>query len=96
MNKSAIVARVAAPMGVDKLTAEGAVDTVLEAITAGLAKAEDAGVAGYGTLRSRGRAGIYGRRELGDTFEGGYRKSGLLDRLLSFDVRLAQDRWAGY
>ena len=96
MNKSAIVARVAARMGVDKFMAEGAVDSVLAASDKGLAKVENVRVASYGTLRSRGRSGIHERRELGDTFEAEYRQSGLLDRFLSFDVGLAEDHWAGH
>ena len=51
MNKAAIVARVARRMGLNKFTAEGAVDTVLEAIAEGLAKEEDVRIAGFGTFR---------------------------------------------
>ena len=54
MNKSAIVARVAARLGLDKLTAEGAVETVFEAIGEGLAKEEDVRIAGFSTYRTRG------------------------------------------
>ena len=61
MNKSAIVARVAARMGLDKFTAEGAVETVFEAIAEGLAKEEDVRIAGFGTFRTRSRAARTGR-----------------------------------
>ena len=61
MNKSAIVARVAARMGLDKFTAEGAVDTVFEAIADGLAKEEDVRIAGFGTFGTRSRAARMGR-----------------------------------
>ena len=61
MNKSAIVARVAARMGLNKLTAEGAVDTVFEAIAEGLAKEEDVRIAGFGTFGTRRRAARIGR-----------------------------------
>ena len=61
MNKSKIVARVAARMRLDKFTAEGAVDTVLEAIAEGLAKEEDVRIAGFGTFRTRRRAARMGR-----------------------------------
>ena len=47
MNKAAIVARVARRMGLNKFAAEGAVDTVLEAIAEGLAKEEDVRIAGF-------------------------------------------------
>ena len=61
MNKAAIVARVARRMGLNKFTAEGAVDTVLEAIAESLAKEEDARIAGFGTFRTRSRAARKGR-----------------------------------
>ena len=61
MNKSKIVARVAARMKLDKFTAEGAVDTVLEAIAEGLAKEEDVRIAGFGTFRTRSRSARMGR-----------------------------------
>ena len=61
MNKSVIVARVAARMGLDKFTAEGAVDTVFEAIAEGLAKEEDVRIAGFGTFGTRSRAARMGR-----------------------------------
>ena len=61
MNKSAIVARVAARMGLNKFTAEGAVDTVFEAIAEGLAKEEDVRIAGFGTFGTRSRAARMGR-----------------------------------
>ena len=56
MNKAAIVARVAERMRLNKFTAEGAVDTVLEAIAESLAKEEDVRIAGFGTFRTRSRA----------------------------------------
>ena len=56
MNKAAIVARVARRMGLNKFTAEGAVDTVLDAIAESLAKEEDVRIAGFGTFRTRDRA----------------------------------------
>ena len=61
MNKAAIVARVARRMGLNKFAAEGAVDTVLEAIAEGLAKEEDVRIAGFGTFRTRSRAARQGR-----------------------------------
>ena len=50
MNKSAIVARVAARLGLNKFTAEGAVDTVFETIAEGLA--EEGGCGSRGSVRS--------------------------------------------
>ena len=61
MNRSAIVDRVAARMGLNRFTAEGAVDTVFEAIAEGLAKEEDVRIAGFGTFRIRSRAARTGR-----------------------------------
>ena len=61
MNKAAIVARVARRMGLNKFTAEGAVDTVLEAIAESLAKEEDVRIAGFGTFRTRSWAARKGR-----------------------------------
>ena len=61
MNRSAIVDRVAARMGLNRFTAEGAVDTVFEAIAEGLAKEEDVRIAGFGTFRTRSRAARMGR-----------------------------------
>ena len=61
MNKAAIVARVAERMRLNKFTAEGAVDTVLEAIAESLAKEEDVRIAGFGTFRTRSRAAREGR-----------------------------------
>ena len=61
MNKAAIVARVARRMGLNKFAAEGAVDTVLEAIAEGLAKEEDVRIAGFGTFRTRNLAARQGR-----------------------------------
>ncbi len=61
MNKAAIVARVARRMGLNKFTAEGAVDTVLEAIAESLAREEDVRIAGFGTFRTRDRAARTGR-----------------------------------
>ena len=61
MNKAAIVARVARRMRLNKFAAEGAVDTVLEAIAESLAKEEDVRIAGFGTFRTRSRAARTGR-----------------------------------
>ena len=61
MNKSAIVTRVAARFGLNKVIAEGAVDTVFEAIAEGLAKDEDVRIAGFGTFGTRNRAARMGR-----------------------------------
>ena len=61
MNKAAIVTRVAKRMRLNKFTAEGAVDTVLEAIAESLAKEEDVRIAGFGTFRTRNRAARQGR-----------------------------------
>ncbi len=61
MKKSAIIARVAARLGLDKFTAEGAVDTVFEAIAEGLAKEEEVRIAGFGTFGTRSRAAHTGR-----------------------------------
>ena len=65
MNKAAIVARVARRMRLNKFAAEGAVDTVLEAIAESLAKEEDVRIAGFGTFRTRSRAARTGQ-EPGD------------------------------
>ena len=56
MNKAMIVARVAERMGLNRFTAEGAVDTDLEAIAESLAKEEDVRIVGFGTFRTRSRA----------------------------------------
>jgi len=61
MNKSAIVARVAERMVVNRFRAEIAVDTVFEAIAEGLAKEEDVRIAGFGIFRTRSRAARTGR-----------------------------------
>ena len=61
MNKAAIVARVAERMRLNKFTAEGAVDTVLEAIAESLAKEENVRIAGFGTFRTRSRTARKGR-----------------------------------
>ena len=61
MNKAAIIARVASRMGLNKFTAEVAVDAVLEAIAESLAKEEDLRIAGFGTFRTRSRAARQGR-----------------------------------
>ena len=61
MNKSKIVARVAARAGLDRFTAERAVDLVFEAIAEGLAKQEDVRIAGFGAFRTRNRAARMGR-----------------------------------
>ena len=53
MNKAAVVARVARRMGLDKFTAEGAVDTVLEAIAESLATEEDVSVRGLRSETAR-------------------------------------------
>ena len=63
MNKSKIVARVAARMGLDRFMAEGAVDTDLAAIAAGLAKEEDVRIVGFGTLMTRSRPARTGESE---------------------------------
>ena len=60
MNKAAIVARVARRMGLNKFAAEGAVDTVLEAIAEGLAKEEDVRIAGFWHLQDA-EPGLQGR-----------------------------------
>lgn len=61
MNKTAIIARVAARMDMDKFTAEGMVDAVLEAIVEGLAKEEDVRIAVIGSFRTRHRTARRGR-----------------------------------
>ncbi len=61
MNKAAIVARVAARLGLSRIRAEIAMDTVLEAIAEGLAKEEDVRIAGFGTFRTKHRAARTGR-----------------------------------
>ena len=61
MNKSAIVARVAARLGLSRFRAEIATDTVLDAIAEGLAKEEDVRIAGFGTFRTKHRAARRGR-----------------------------------
>ena len=60
MNKAADVARVARRMGLNRYTAEGAVDSVLEAIAESLAKEEDVRIAGLGPRRTRRRAARQG------------------------------------
>lgn len=61
MNKAAIVARVAKRMGLNKFTAERAVDTVLDAIAESLAKEEDVRIADFGTFWAKHRAARKGR-----------------------------------
>lgn len=61
MKKSDIVERVAGRMGLSKSMAEGAVDTVLEAITEGLVKEEAVRTAGFGTFATRRRGARIGR-----------------------------------
>ena len=61
MNKSDIVGRMADRMGLSKSAAEGAVDTVLEAIAEALAKEEAVRIAGFGTFATRGRSARTGR-----------------------------------
>ena len=61
MNKSDIVGRVAERMGLSKPAAEGAVDTVLEAIAEALTKEEAVRIAGFGTFATRGRRARTGR-----------------------------------
>ena len=61
MKKSDIVEGVAGRMGLSKSMAEGAVDTVLEAITEGLAKEEAVRIAGFGTFATRRRGARTGR-----------------------------------
>ena len=65
MKKADIVARVAARLGVNKFSAEGAVDIVFDAVAEGLAKEEDVRIAGFGTFRTRSRAARTGRKSLG-------------------------------
>ena len=70
MNKAAIVSRVAKRMGLNKFTAEGAVDTVLEAIAESLAKEEDVRIAGFGTFRTKHRTARTGRNpETGESVQ---------------------------
>ena len=61
MNKSDIVARVAGRMGLDKSAAEGAVDTVFEAIAEALAKEEAVRIAGFGTFSTKRGSARTGR-----------------------------------
>ena len=61
MNRSAIVARVAARIGLNKFTAEGAVDTVFEVIAEVFANEEEVRIAGFGTFGTRNRAACTGR-----------------------------------
>ena len=61
MNKAAIVARVAARLGLSRIRAEIAMDTVLDAIAEGLAKEEDVRISGFGTFRTKHRAARTGR-----------------------------------
>ncbi len=61
LNKSDIVARVAGRMGLGRSAAEGAVDTVLEAIAEALAKEEAVRIAGFGTFSTRCRGARTGR-----------------------------------
>ena len=57
-NKSAIVGRVARPMGPNTSAAEGAVDTVPAAIGDVLAKDEEVPIASVGKFATRSRCGI--------------------------------------
>ena len=61
MNKSTIVERLADRMGLTKSVAEGAVDTVLDAIAEALGKDEAVGIAGFGTFTTKSRAARTGR-----------------------------------
>ncbi len=61
MNKAAVVARVARRMGLNRYAAEGAVDSVLEAIAECLAKEGDVRIAGLGPRRTLNRAARQGR-----------------------------------
>ena len=61
MNKSDIIGRVADRMGLRKSTAEGAVDTVLDAIAEALAKEEAVRIADFGTFATRRRSARAGR-----------------------------------
>ena len=61
MNKSDIVGRVVDRMGLSKSTAEGAVDTVLGAISEALAREETVRIAGFGTFATRRRSARTGR-----------------------------------
>ena len=61
MNKSDIVGRVACRMGMSRVAAERAVDTVLEAIAEALAREEPMRLAGFGTLTTKSRAARTGR-----------------------------------
>ena len=61
MNKSDIVSRVADRMGLSKSTAEGAVDTVLGAISEALAREETVRIAVCGTFATRRRSVRTGR-----------------------------------
>ena len=61
VNKSTIVGRVADRMGLTKPVAEGAVDTVLEAIGEAMEKEEAVRIAGFGTFTTKSRAALTGR-----------------------------------
>ena len=61
MKKSDIVGRVAGRMRLSKSVAEGAVDTVLEAIAEALAKEEAVRIAGFGTFATQRRSARTGR-----------------------------------
>ena len=61
VNRSTIVGRVADRMGLSRSMAEGAVDTVLEAIGEALAREEAVRIAGFGTFTTKSRAARTGR-----------------------------------
>ena len=61
VNKSKIVGRVADRMGLTRSVAEGAVDSVLEAIAEALAKEEAVRIAGFGTFTTKSRSARTGR-----------------------------------
>ena len=61
MNKADIIGRVADRMRLSRSVAEGAVDTVLEAIAEALAKEEAVRIAGFGTFATKSRSARRGR-----------------------------------
>lgn len=56
MNKSELVAAIAAKEGIEKKCAESAVNSVVAAITDALAKGEKVQLVGFGTFEVRARA----------------------------------------
>ena len=64
MNKTELIAAVAAKTGLTKKDAEQAVNAALDTITAEIAKGEKVALAGFGTLETKHREARTGRNPL--------------------------------